>query len=85
MRPARLDTHHGELLAQVERALEELSVMSATLRDLADGNQADRVSISPRGLRNYFHFQQERSDGALQLLRGVMYAPLTPNNPCRVV
>ena len=59
--------------------------MSATLRDLAAGSQADRVSISPQGLRNYFHFQQERSDGALQQLRGVMYAHCTPNNHCRVV
>lgn len=60
-----------ELLAQVQHALMELSVVSATMRDLAAGTRADMITVRPKVLRNYFTFQAERSDAALALLRQV--------------
>lgn len=61
----------AELLARVQHALMEISVISATMRDLAAGTRADHVSVRPSVLRNYFTFQAERSDMALELLRQV--------------
>lgn len=60
-----------ELLARVQHALMEISTISATMRDLAAGTRADRVNVRPAVLRNYFTFQAERSDAALELLRQV--------------
>lgn len=82
---APIDSTHRILLDQVEQALMELSVMAATLSDFAGSTRAERVDVSPQRLRNYFQFQQERSDRALQDLRAVMYRQRPPDNHCRAV
>lgn len=75
----------AQLLEQVQQALMELSVMSAALRDFAGWQtRADRVTVDPAMLRNYFHYQQMRSDGALGALNSVIH-PGPPTNHCRVL
>lgn len=85
--PRKLVTPHtgpttDELLKQVELALMELQVVADTMRMLAGSTKAQRISVDPQNLRNFFHFQHDRSAAALVAVRSVMY-PGPPDNWCR--